>query len=55
LKNGHGKEVFSNGDRYIGNYLNGKPENYGEYYWSNGNSYQGIDYLEFLLNKKRIF
>lgn len=41
MKNGHGKELFSNGDTYIGNYHNGKPENYGEYYWSNGNSYFG--------------
>jgi hypothetical protein len=41
LKNGQGKEVFSNGDVYIGSYVDGKPDGYGEYYWKNGSIYKG--------------
>lgn len=26
---------------YIGEYINGKPEGYGEYYWSNGSCFKG--------------
>lgn len=26
---------------YIGNYVNGKPEEYGEYYWGNGSLFKG--------------
>jgi len=32
-KHGEGNEKFSNGDIYLGNYVNGKPEGYGEYFW----------------------
>lgn len=41
MKHGEGQEKFANGDVYIGNYMNGKPEGYGEYYWSNGSSFKG--------------
>ena len=33
IQHGEGHEKFSNGDVYIGNYVNGKPEGYGEYFW----------------------
>ena len=36
MKHGQGKETFANGDIYIGNYNEGKPEGYGEYIWANG-------------------
>jgi hypothetical protein len=29
LKHGFGKEYFANGDTYVGNYQNGKPDGYG--------------------------
>ncbi len=41
MKHGEGTEKFSNGDIYIGNYVNGKPEGYGEYYWVNGSFFKG--------------
>lgn len=41
LKHGQGEEYFENGDHFIGDYKNGKPNGYGEYYWSNGNFYKG--------------
>jgi hypothetical protein len=39
MKHGLGEEHFSNGDKYIGGFKNGKPEGYGEYYWKNGSFY----------------
>ena len=33
--------MFFNGDAYIGQYINGLPEGYGEYIWSNGSNYKG--------------
>ena len=42
MKHGHGTEKFGNGDFYVGNYVNGKPDGYGEYYWSNGCQYKGF-------------
>lgn len=42
LKHGNGKEVFKNGDRYTGSYVNGRPEGIGEYIWSKSTSnYRG--------------
>lgn len=41
MKNGQGKEVFTNGDIYTGNYKDGKPDGYGEYTWKNGTIYKG--------------
>lgn len=43
-KHGEGLEIFSNGDVYIGNYEQGAPEGYGEYYWDSGAFYRG-DFL----------
>lgn len=40
-KHGNGVELFNNGDRYEGNYSNGKPEGNGSYFWSNGSIYKG--------------
>lgn len=34
-------EKFRNGDRYLGDYQNGKPSGYGDYTWANGNNYKG--------------
>jgi hypothetical protein len=42
LKHGEGTEKFANGDLYIGNYVNGKPEGYGEYFWVNGSFFKGF-------------
>lgn len=41
LKHGFGVEDFLNGDRYSGNYLNGRPCGTGEYSWQNGAKYKG--------------
>ncbi|CAD8211811.1 unnamed protein product [Paramecium octaurelia] len=41
LKYGVGQEYLENGDFYIGEFRNGKPNGRGEYIWSNGNCYQG--------------
>ena len=43
MKHGEGNEKFVNGDVYIGSYVNGKPEGYGEYLW-----------VYFLIIKKRL-
>lgn len=32
-KHGQGKESFKNGDSYIGGYVNGRPDGFGEYVW----------------------
>ena len=42
MKHGYGTEKFGNGDFYVGNYVNGKPDGYGEYYWSTGCQYKGF-------------
>lgn len=41
VKEGFGIELFRNGDRYIGNYSNGKFEGEGKYIWFNRSSYSG--------------
>jgi hypothetical protein len=41
LRHGQGTDFFSNGDIYIGQYENGKPQGYGQYKWANGNTYIG--------------
>ncbi len=33
--------MFVNGDCYVGTYVNGKPEGFGEYHWGNGCNYRG--------------
>ena len=41
LRNGNGTDFFANGDVYVGQYLMGKPEGFGQYKWANGNTYTG--------------
>jgi hypothetical protein len=41
LKHGYGTDIFSNGDSYIGEYVNGKPEGKGQYKWGHGSGYVG--------------
>ena len=36
-----GEKRFANGDSYKGNYENGKPHGYGDYYWSSGSFFKG--------------
>ena len=33
--------TFSNGDKYVGDYMDGKRTGKGTYYWSNGDKYVG--------------
>ncbi|MBI5914223.1 MAG: caspase family protein [Bacteroidetes bacterium] len=39
--NGYGTYVYPNGNRYLGNFLNGKPNGSGILYCANGNKYLG--------------
>ena len=41
MKYGNGEEIFQNGDRYFGEYINGVADGYGEYYWADGSIYKG--------------
>lgn len=41
MKHGKGKEKYSNGDEYEGDYVNGKPDGVGEYRWNDGSVYKG--------------
>lgn len=41
LKHGKGTDIFANGDIYVGEYKNGKPDGDGTYTWSNGATYVG--------------
>jgi len=41
-KFGFGRETYSNGDCYVGNFRRNKKEGHGTYRWSNGNTYAGI-------------
>jgi hypothetical protein len=41
LKHGKGADFFANGDRYVGEYANGKPTGEGTYTWANGSQYEG--------------
>lgn len=36
MKHGKGSDIFANGDKYNGDYRNGKPFGQGVYTWSNG-------------------
>lgn len=40
-KQGQGKEYFSNGDVYVGCFVDGKLEGKGKYYWKNQQFYSG--------------
>ena len=40
-KDGYGTFVFANGDKYIGDFMDGKPAGKGIMYFSNGNKYMG--------------
>jgi hypothetical protein len=39
IKEGYGEEFFPNGDKYKGEYRNGKFHGKGKYLWVNGSSY----------------
>ena len=39
MKHGKGEEIFSNGDRYIGQYKEGKPDGEGKYIWADESYY----------------
>lgn len=41
-KNGYGVYQWERGDKYEGNFLNGKFEGEGIYYWANGNKHTGL-------------
>lgn len=41
MKHGRGVDIFYNGDRYNGEYKNGKPNGKGIYTWSNGSFFEG--------------
>ncbi|CAI2375817.1 unnamed protein product [Moneuplotes crassus] len=41
LPNGTGLKVFTDGDVYFGEFVNGKMEGYGEYFTSDGKHYEG--------------
>jgi hypothetical protein len=41
MKHGKGTDIFANGDRYSGDYVNGKPNGFGTYTWANGSYYEG--------------
>lgn len=41
IKEGFGVEVFVNGDKYKGEYKNGKFHGKGKYVWANGSCYEG--------------
>lgn len=51
MKHGRGTDIFANGDKYIGQYQNGKPHGIGIYTWANGNYYDG-EFLNGLKNGK---
>lgn len=38
---GRGERVWADGDRYVGEWSNGRYHGRGEYYWANGNIYAG--------------
>ena len=39
--NGQGTYIYPNGEKYVGNWTNGKYHGHGIYSWSNGNKYVG--------------
>ena len=41
MKHGKGTDFFANGDKYTGNYKNGKPDGYGQHFWGDGSYYEG--------------
>ena len=41
LKHGKGADFFVNGDKYVGDYINGKPCGEGTYNWKNDSQYEG--------------
>jgi hypothetical protein len=44
-----GEEMFGNGDYYKGEYVNGLPEGFGEYVWTDKSRYKG-DFKQGLRN-----
>lgn len=47
-RKGNGREIWKDGEYYIGQYKDGKKYGQGEYYYSSGNKYTGM-----WLNNKR--
>ncbi len=41
-KNGKGRYIYSNGDKYIGEFKNGLPDGRGVYHYKNGDIYNGL-------------
>jgi hypothetical protein len=41
VKHGKGTEVYQNGDVYIGNYRDGKPNGFGKYIWADKSFFEG--------------
>jgi len=39
--NGYGTYTYANGNKYVGEYKNGKPHGQRTYTWANGNKYVG--------------
>jgi len=39
--NGQGTYIYPNGEKYVGDWKNGKYHGHGTYSWSNGNKYVG--------------
>ena len=54
IKEGKGKEFYSKGDRYEGNWKNGKKEGKGVYYYKNCDRYEG-DWKDNEIEGKGIF
>lgn len=36
-----GFEVYKNGNKYTGQFMNNKPHGKGKYFWANGETYDG--------------
>ncbi|TAF63927.1 MAG: hypothetical protein EAZ55_12530 [Cytophagales bacterium] len=52
-ENGFGTYVFNNGDKYVGQWLNGERHGQGTYTWSNDGDYAGDSYTGDFKNNKR--
>ncbi len=42
MKNGYGAIRYSNGDEYVGDWLDDKKHGAGSYTWANGDKYEGV-------------
>ena len=41
VKEGYGKYIYGNGDRYEGNFIDGSKEGQGKVYWKSGEIFEG--------------